>query len=181
MKQLISYLAAIILGIGVGYGIGTMVSKSKLQQSEMRAEELLTQMQTADADAKKKLKKAMDEAIRHRSNLSRNQNEMLALKAKLKRAEAEMVKFKNENLRLATAAVSETPEAAPAQPEKTAALPPSDIATKEYTIEENDSLWKIAEKELGDGTRYKEILEVNPGMTETQALKIGMKIKIPTQ
>lgn len=40
-----------------------------------------------------------------------------------------------------------------------------------------DNLWKIAEKELGDGTRYGEIRTLN-GLT-SNAIRVGMKLLIP--
>lgn len=63
-----------------------------------------------------------------------------------------------------------TPEPAPAP----------QAATVEYTIVEGDSLWSIAKDKLGDGTRYKEILELNPDL-QIETLKIGSTIKIPAK
>ena len=51
---------------------------------------------------------------------------------------------------------------------------------KTITIKSGDSLWTIAKKQLGDGSRYKEIQKLN-GITDAQAkkLKIGTVIKLP--
>lgn len=51
-------------------------------------------------------------------------------------------------------------------------------ATGEYTIVAGDTLWKIAEKTLGNGAEYQKILDAN-GMKESDNLKIGAKLKIP--
>ena len=51
-------------------------------------------------------------------------------------------------------------------------------ATEEYTIVAGDTLWKIAEKTLGNGAEYQKILDAN-GMKESDNLKIGAKLKIP--
>ena len=51
-------------------------------------------------------------------------------------------------------------------------------ATEEYTIVSGDTLWKIAEKTLGNGADYQKILDAN-GMKESDNLKIGAKLKIP--
>lgn len=51
-------------------------------------------------------------------------------------------------------------------------------ATEEYTIVSGDTLWKIAEKTLGNGAAYQKILDAN-GMKESDNLKIGAKLKIP--
>lgn len=50
--------------------------------------------------------------------------------------------------------------------------------TEEYTIVAGDTLWKIAEKTLGNGAEYQKILDAN-GMKESDNLKIGAKLKIP--
>ena len=49
---------------------------------------------------------------------------------------------------------------------------------KEYTIKEKDTLWTIAQSQLGNGADYKKILDAN-GMKESDPLKPGTKIKIP--
>jgi nucleoid-associated protein YgaU len=50
-----------------------------------------------------------------------------------------------------------------------------------YTVVEGDSLWNIAEVQLGDGNRYTEILTLNPRIEEDQPLFVGTKLKLPTQ
>jgi len=51
---------------------------------------------------------------------------------------------------------------------------------KIYTIKESDSLWQIALKQLGDGNRYKEIIQLNKDvLSESNSLAVGTKIKLP--
>ncbi len=51
---------------------------------------------------------------------------------------------------------------------------------RQYTIKQNDSLWKIAQSELGDGNRWKEIYELNKGIIEdSNKLTAGKVILIP--
>jgi nucleoid-associated protein YgaU len=48
-----------------------------------------------------------------------------------------------------------------------------------YTVSEGDNLWGIAKKQLGSGTRYKEILALNPTITKDKTLAIGTKLIMP--
>ena len=48
-----------------------------------------------------------------------------------------------------------------------------------YIIVEGDSLWGIAKKQLGSGTRHKEILALNPQIKKDEPLTIGTKLKMP--
>lgn len=52
-------------------------------------------------------------------------------------------------------------------------------AGKEYTIKEGDTMWTIAQSQMGNGADYQKILDAN-GMKENDPLKPGTKIKIPT-
>ena len=48
-----------------------------------------------------------------------------------------------------------------------------------YEVVEGDSLWRIAEKQLGEGLRYKEILALNPRISEQDSLSVGMRLNLP--
>lgn len=48
---------------------------------------------------------------------------------------------------------------------------------KTYTVVAGDSLWGIAQKKLGNGSRYKEIMSLN-GLTST-SIRPGQKLKLP--
>ena len=52
-------------------------------------------------------------------------------------------------------------------------------ATTYYLVVAGDSLWSIARDQLGSGTRYKEILALNPTLTNDKPLKIGTQLKLP--
>lgn len=56
-----------------------------------------------------------------------------------------------------------------------APVPP---AGREYTIKSGDTLEGIARAELGDGQRWKQIVDMNPGL-DPKSLKIGRKIMLP--
>lgn len=56
------------------------------------------------------------------------------------------------------------------------------VSTEEYTIKKGDSLWKIAEKELGSGHRWKYLYELNKDRIKNpNKLKAGKKIIIPIE
>jgi nucleoid-associated protein YgaU len=49
-----------------------------------------------------------------------------------------------------------------------------------YVVKDGDSLWKIAEKCLGDGDRFKEIEALNSDELEnSDDLSVGMRLKLP--
>lgn len=54
--------------------------------------------------------------------------------------------------------------------------------TRQYVVQEGDSLWLVASEQLGDGSRYKEISRLNRSLLEDEdSLKIGMRLNIPAQ
>lgn len=56
------------------------------------------------------------------------------------------------------------------------------VSQKEYTIQKGDSLWKIAEKEMGSGHRWKYLYELNKERIKNpNKLKAGQKIIIPIE
>jgi len=53
---------------------------------------------------------------------------------------------------------------------------------KSYTVRDGDSLWKIAADQLGDGSRYQEIAELNADvLSDEDSLTIGMTLKLPAK
>ena len=64
-----------------------------------------------------------------------------------------------ESTRLA--AVEASPVLREAAPVPADEAPTKHRSTVDYTVKRGDSLWKIAERVLGDGTRFNEIVELN--------------------
>ena len=68
-------------------------------------------------------------------------------------------------------------------PVKTSSLAVAGAATSEtyrvHTVAHGDTLWAIAKKYLGSGSRYKEIVSLN-GLT-SNVIYSGMKLKIPNK
>jgi nucleoid-associated protein YgaU len=65
---------------------------------------------------------------------------------------------------------------------KTAATAPTKAATSgaqgSHKVAKGESLWKIAERRLGDGKRWKEIVALNPGL-DADKLVLGQVLKLP--
>ncbi len=56
------------------------------------------------------------------------------------------------------------------------------VSTREYTIKKGDTLWKIAQNELGKGYRWKYIYELNKDVIKNpNKLRAGKKIVIPVE
>ena len=60
--------------------------------------------------------------------------------------------------------------------------PPTTASCQTYTVKSGDSLWSIAENSLGDGNRYKEIIEQNkdkyPSLETSNNLEAGWELKV---
>lgn len=48
-----------------------------------------------------------------------------------------------------------------------------------HTVESGDTLWGLAEKHLGDGLKYKQIQDCNPGILDADEIYTGDQISIP--
>ena len=79
------------------------------------------------------------------------------------------------------------PEEAPAKPAPSTApaTPAAPPATAEstagsYTVQSGDTLWKIAEENLGDGNRYEEIFDANRDVLDSpDHILPGQELKLP--
>jgi nucleoid-associated protein YgaU len=66
-------------------------------------------------------------------------------------------------------------ESAPASDKKTPAY-------KEYVVQQGDHLWEIAEKYMGDGKRYKELVALNrQQISDPDHVPAGIRLKIPVR
>ena len=54
------------------------------------------------------------------------------------------------------------------------------IQGKSYTVLDGDSMWKIAANQLGDGSRYPEIVKLNDDiLSDEDSLTVGMTLRMP--
>jgi len=73
-----------------------------------------------------------------------------------------------------TAAPTAPTSTLPAKSTTSAAAP----AGADYTVKSGDTLEAIARAQLGDGQKWRAIVEMNPGL-DPKALKVGQKLKMP--
>ncbi|UCE50535.1 MAG: LysM peptidoglycan-binding domain-containing protein [Phycisphaerales bacterium] len=53
---------------------------------------------------------------------------------------------------------------------------------RQYVVREGDSLWRVAAAQLGDPTRYKEIIRLNADILKNEdMLSVGMRLRLPAQ
>lgn len=78
-------------------------------------------------------------------------------------------------------AVVEAPPVLPeAAPVLTAEAPPQQQSTIDYTVKRGDSLWKIADRLLGDGARFREIFDLNRRVLDQPDFILpGTVLKVP--
>jgi nucleoid-associated protein YgaU len=65
-------------------------------------------------------------------------------------------------------------------PSKPRPKPPEAKQTRQYVVQDGDSLWLIADKQLGDGERFREIIKMN-ALEDEDYLTVGMRLKIPVR
>ena len=75
------------------------------------------------------------------------------------------------------AALVQTPAGPAAAAPASRPSPPA--ASAAWQVGEQDNLWDIAERALGDGARAPEILELNPAMRSARDLRAGQLLRLP--
>ena len=70
-----------------------------------------------------------------------------------------------------------TPTKTPAKPRP---KPPTKKQTNHYVVREGDSLWLIADKQLGDKERFREIIKLN-ALEDEDYLTVGQRLLIPVR
>ncbi len=157
MKQKVVLIIIVIVALGVGLAAGIIITNSKNKPA------------IADLESK----------IRQSEEKSRNYDTLVTrLSSELQQANVELEKLKTP------ASAAEGAATAPAANGQTAAAPADNSApagTTTYTIKSGDSLWTIAQKQLGNGDRFKDILKLNPKITAKSTLVVGSKLTIPAK
>jgi LysM repeat protein len=195
MRQIVIIGILILIGLAAGTGLGLLINKPQIEAARQEAADLNTRLQTAETQSQEKLRVASEEIAKLRADLMRARNDLTRLNTDLARAKTELAQAAKPVVEPTAAAASQpTGQPAPGsiepRPGGTAAASASSQApvvktgtpsgpTREYVIKDGDSFWKIAASQLGSGTRYKEIIALNPGISPDKPLVIGTKIKLP--
>ncbi|MBB1517244.1 LysM peptidoglycan-binding domain-containing protein [Tessaracoccus sp. MC1679] len=53
--------------------------------------------------------------------------------------------------------------------------------SRTYLVQPGDGLWGVAEQELGEGGRWRELVALNPGLTESTRLEAGTRLVLPEE
>jgi nucleoid-associated protein YgaU len=69
---------------------------------------------------------------------------------------------------------------APSRPSVPMSRPSSPILHP-VTVQRGDSLWKLAQQNLGRGSQWRELLAVNPGIENPHRIAAGMQIYVPAR
>ncbi len=160
MKQKVVLVIIVIVGLGAGLAAGIVITNSK---NKTVIAGLQAKMQQSEAASQEK-----------------NRNYEIIIS----RLSSELQQAKTEIEKLKTPVPATAEAAAAAENEKTAAVPDDNsvpAGANLYTIKSGDSLWSIAQKQLGDGNRFKEILKLNPQISAKGNLTVGAKLKIPAK
>jgi nucleoid-associated protein YgaU len=72
---------------------------------------------------------------------------------------------------------TQSPTKIPNKPQSKPSVPKN---TKYYVVKDGDSLWKIADRQLGNKERFREIIKLN-ALDDEDYLKIGQRLIIPVQ
>jgi nucleoid-associated protein YgaU len=88
------------------------------------------------------------------------------------------------SVKVAPPALAVKPSVPSAAPSMKAATPVAPVAAVEsalrtVTVRPGDSLWKIAEENLGRGSRWREVLAANPSIANPDILEAGIKLALP--
>ncbi len=150
-----------IVGLGAGLAAGIIITNTK---SKAAIADLQSKMLQSEASSQ--------ETIRNYETIV---NQLTG--------ELQMAKLEIQTLKTPAPAAGEAVTAA-AENEQTATEPADGTVTRDtklYTIESGDSLWSIAQNQLGDGNRFKEILKLNPKISAKSNLAVGAQLKIPAK
>ena len=179
-RQTTTYIIILLIGLAGGIVIGFLMTQQKIASANATIE----QLKTEQSQSEDQFKTASTRLSRMEAELTRSRNDVMRQKKELQNAQTRLMGMKKvleQTLGKGQGATTSQTPTRNTTTSITAARTILPTGTKEYTIKDGDSLWKIAANELGNGIRYKEILNLNPGMDENSKLTVGTTIKIPAK
>lgn len=190
MKLLFLCVVTLLVGFAAGFGVSYLVTEGQQEQMQTKIDELRSQavdLQTKLETSQNQSSQVSGELTTLRREHAQMQTNLTNASTRLRMAEAELAALKNSTPSPVDTAPTTTPQVTPPDrtlpvtPAPSAVRPTSPVPTKDYTVQEGDSLWKIAANQLGQGFRFREILDLNPDVSEDQTLKVGRTLKIPAR
>ncbi|MCE5341293.1 MAG: LysM peptidoglycan-binding domain-containing protein [Planctomycetaceae bacterium] len=175
MKQKLVIVVIAVVALGAGFAGGFVFANKK---SNTVVADMQTKMQQSEAAS--------------RARISNYDNIVNRLSGELQIARLEIEGFKTQGVQPQAAeepqrATQQSTTISRQQPQQQTEMPdgPTDgVAqgnTRTYTIQSGDSLWSIAQKQLGNGSRFNEILKLNPKLTAKSNLVVGSRLKLPAK
>jgi nucleoid-associated protein YgaU len=76
--------------------------------------------------------------------------------------------------------ISKTPSVSPARPSVSSAVSTPAAAGRTVSVQRGDSLWKLAQQNLGGGRRWQELLALNPWIVNPNQIRTGAQLVLPT-
>ncbi len=170
MKQKLVIVVIAVVALGAGFAGGFIVAQKKGK--------------TAVADMQTKIEQS--EAA-SRARISNYDNIVNRLSGELQIARLEIEGLKTQGQ--PQVAIEEQQQQAAVSRQQETEMPDGPASggsiangnTRVYTIQSGDSLWSIAQKQLGNGSRFNEIIKLNSKLTAKSNLVVGSKIKLPAK
>jgi len=164
MKQKLVIVIVAVIALGAGFAGGFVLANKK---GKTAVADIQTKMQQSEAAS--------------RARISNYDNIVNRLSGEL-----QIARLESEGLKSQAAPQAESVPVVLGQQSEMPDGPSDDSSltqggTRVYTIQSGDSFWSIAQKQLGNGSRYAEILKLNPKLTEKSRLVVGSRLTLPAK
>jgi nucleoid-associated protein YgaU len=171
MKQKLVIVVITVVALGAGFAGGFILADKKGKNT---VTDIQTRMQQSEAAS--------------RARISNYDNIVNKLSGELQIARLEIEGLKSQGIQPESQEPQRQTQQSvtisrqqPQQPAELPDGPPDGVNVKYYTIQSGDSFWSIAQKQLGNGSRYMEILKLNPKFSEKSRLVVGSKLMLPAK
>jgi hypothetical protein len=167
LKKIVLSVVMVVVGAGIGFGSAMMIDKPKMDKSKTEITDLQGRVQQAESQMQENSRTSGARIMQLNVELSQ-------VRAELDQAKAAAATTVVKAVDSVKAPVLNANAVAPL-------TDPSQGPTTEYTIKDGDSFWSIAQSQLGNGDRAKEISKLNPDAASRKYLIVGSKLKLPAK